>query len=135
MRKIVFALVVILTIPLIGTHTAFSIDTSSPLLCSVIKAAEYSLNEGCVEGTAESFDIPQFIKFDLQKKTIFEVDESGKNRKSQIMNLAETDNQLIMQGVENSRSWSAVIGEQGKMTATISDSEFGVVIFGACLLQ
>jgi len=94
-----------------------------------------SVEDGCVKGTADSFDLPQFIKFDLQKKMIFEVGETSMNRKSEIVNLTNTEDELIMQGVENGRSWSAVIGEQGKMTATVSESKFGFVIFGACLRQ
>jgi hypothetical protein len=135
MRIKVLAFIVFFMIMFIHTSAVHSLDTSSPLLCSVIKAAEYAVEEGCTEGTAESFDIPQFIKFNFQEKIISEVGETGKNRKSTIMNLVESNSQLVMQGVENDRSWSAVIGDTGKMTATISDSEFGFVIFGACLRQ
>ena len=135
MRKIMLTLVFMWTFSLIAAQHGFSVDTASPLLCSVIKVSEYAVEEGCTEGTAESFDIPQFIKFNFKEKIVSEVGISGKNRKSKIMNLVESNNQLVMQGVENNRSWSAVIGEDGKMTATVSDSEFGFVIFGACLRQ
>ena len=135
MRNLVLIFIGILAITLISAPAAFSLDTSSPLLCSVINASDCSVEDGCVKGTADSFDLPQFIKFDLQKKVIFEVGDTGMNRKSEIVNLTNTEDQLIMQGVENGRSWSAVIGEQGKMTATVSDSKFGFVIFGACLRQ
>ena len=132
MRNLVLILIGILTIIFISAPAALSLDTSSPLLCSVISASECTVEDDCVKGTADSFDLPQFIKFDLQKNMIFEVGETGMNRKSAIINLTKTDDQLIMQGVENGRSWSAVIGGQGKMTATVSDSEFGFAIFGAC---
>ncbi len=133
MRNLVFILIGILITTLIPAPAAFSFDTSSPLLCSVISASEYSLEEGCLEGTADSFDLPQFVKFDLQKKMIFEVGETGRDRKSKIVNHTKTEDQLIMQGVENGRSWTAVIGDHGKLTATVSDSDFGFVIFGACI--
>ena len=67
---------------LLFTLPAFSLDTSSPLLCSVISASDCSVEDGCVKGIADSFDLPQFIKFDLQKKMIFEVGDTGMNRKS-----------------------------------------------------
>jgi hypothetical protein len=135
MRNLVFILIGILITTLIPATTAFSLDTSAPLLCSVISVAEYSLEEGCLEGTADNFDLPQFVKFDLQKKMIFEVGETGRDRKSKIVNHTQTEGQLIMQGVENGRSWSAVIGDQGKMTATVTGNGFGFVIFGACISQ
>jgi hypothetical protein len=42
------------------------------------------------------------------------------------------DGNMILQGVEGRRAWSMVITkETGKMTATVSDHQFGFVVFGA----
>jgi hypothetical protein len=111
-------------------------DTSSPLLCSVINAAEYTLDEGCLEGTADSFDLPQFIKIDLKNQTINEVGENTKKRTSKIINLKRIDSKIIMQGIENGRSWSVIIDEKtGKMSAAASDEGIGFVVLGYCLID
>jgi hypothetical protein len=112
---------------------AFSLDTSAPLLCSVINAAEYSLDGGCFEGTAESFDLPQFVRIDFQNKTISEVGENSQERKSEFKNLEQVNNTSIIQGIGNGRSWSVVIGDDGKMSAAVSESDLGFIVFGACI--
>ena len=91
------------------------------------------MDEGCVKGTADSFDLPQFVKIDFQNKTISEVGESSQGRKSEIKNLQQINNTSIIQGIENGRSWSLVISDEGKMSAAVSESDFGFIVFGACM--
>ena len=133
MNKLIGMLFVALLF-LIPTQTVFAeIEKSSPLLCSVINAAEYTLEDGCVVGTAETFDLPQFIKIDFQKSTISEVGENTKNRISRIINFKHIDDKFFMQGVENGRNWGIIIQEKtGKMSATVSDEQVGFVVFGVC---
>jgi hypothetical protein len=110
-------------------------DTSS-LLCSVINAAEYSLEEGCVEGTADSFDLPQFVRLDFKNNIISEVGESTQKRTSKIVNLKRIDTKLIMQGIENGRSWSVLVEEKtGKLSATVLDEGIGFVVLGYCVID
>jgi hypothetical protein len=105
-------------------------------LCSVINAAEFSLEEGCFEGTAESFELPQFIRLDLKNNIISEVGENTKKRSSKIINLKRIDTKLILQGIENGRSWSVIVEEKtGKMSATASDEGIGFVVLGACIFD
>ena len=133
MKKFI-ATIFITLVFLVLTHPAIAeLDTSSSLLCSVINVAEYSLEEDCFEGTAETFDLPQFVRIDLQNNIISEVGVNTTQRKSKITNLKRVDNSLIMQGIENGRSWSVIVDrETGKMSATASEARVGFVIFGAC---
>ncbi len=133
MFKIIGTILLVLSF-LVPAHFANAeLDTSSPLLCSVINVAEFTLDEGCFEGTADSFDLPQFVMIDFQNNTISEVGENTKKRKSTINNLKRIDTKLIMQGIENGRSWSVIIEEKtGKMSATASDEGVGFVVLGAC---
>lgn len=127
--------IILITIAfLLPTHPAVAeIDTSSPLLCSVINAAEYTLDEGCFEGTAESFDLPQFVKIDFSNNLISEVGANSRGRKSRILNFKNIENTFMLQGIENERSWSVIVeGDTGKMSATVSEARAGFVIFGAC---
>ncbi len=119
---------------LLPAHPAIAeLDTSNPLLCSVINVAEYSLGEECFVGTAESFDLPQFVRIDFQNNIISEAGENTEARKSRIINVKHIDNSVIMQGIENGRSWSMIVEKKtGKMSATVSEERIGFVVFGAC---
>ena len=118
---------------LISVTPAFSLDTSSSLLCSVINVAECSTTDGCFESTAATFGLPQFVEIDFEKNMIRAVGEGQEVKKSKIKNLEQLESSIVMQGVENGRSWTVVIGNRGAMTATVSESDLGFVVFGACI--
>lgn len=106
-------------------------DGSVPLLCAPIQAIECGVEDDCHRGTADSVDIPQFLKIDFEEKIIMAADESEK--KAIIKSLEHVDGKMIMQGTQNGRGWTLVISEEsGKMSATISDDQVGFVLFGAC---
>ena len=49
------------------------------------------------------------------------------------MNLEATEKQVILQGVENHRGWTAAIDRQtGRMTLTSPGTDVSFMIFGAC---
>lgn len=133
MTKLIGNILIVLSFLVLAHPAIAELDTSSSLLCSVINAAEYSLEDGCFEGTAETFDLPQFIRIDFQNNIISEVGENARQRKSRISNFKRIDNSLIMQGIENGRSWSVIVDRgTGKMSATASEARVGFVVFGAC---
>lgn len=108
-------------------------DGPPALLCSVIKVNECSMEEGCLEGTAESVDVPQFLKVDFRNNIISTVGKTEQQRESRIRNLKRVDGKVIMQGAERGRGWNMVIEENtGKLSATIVEERVGFVIFGAC---
>ena len=91
------------------------------------------MEEGCLEGTAESVDIPQFVKVDFKSNMISTVGKTEQQRESRIKNLKRIDGKVIMQGAERGRGWNMVIEENtGKLSATIIEERVGFVIFGAC---
>lgn len=128
----VFIFTMILCI--IPFKSAFSeTDNTKPLFCSVIKAIECGLENGCSEGTAESIDLPQFIQVDLIKNIISTTRTSKVKRESKVKNLQKIDGKLFMQGVERGRGWSMVIDENsGKMSASAIEERVSFVAFGAC---
>ena len=109
-------------------------DSSKPLLCATIDAIECSgLSAECYMGTAETVNLAQFVKIDLDKKKIEAVRQGGESRSSTIMNHKRENGKLILQGVESGRGWSLVIVEKtGKMSATIAGDQVGFVVFGNC---
>jgi hypothetical protein len=113
--------------------SAAGFDGSEPLLCAVIKAVECDVERGCQEASVEDMNLPRFIKVDLDKNKISGKKEDGSKRETNIKVIEQVDNKLIMQGSEQGRGWSIVIGKDtGKMSATVSADEVGFVVFGAC---
>ncbi len=110
---------------------AVQYDGSVPLLCVPIQAIDCDAAEECLRGSADSVNIPQFLRINFKEKIISAVDKSG--RKASIKTLEHIDGKLIIQGIQEGRGWTMIISEQtGKMSATVTDDQVGFVIFGAC---
>jgi len=106
-------------------------DGSMPLLCAPIEITECVATGSCLRATAEGANIPQFFKIDFAKKMISATQDSSKN--APIKNLERGDGKMIMHGGQGGRGWTMVISEEtGKMSATVSEDQFGFIIFGAC---
>lgn len=106
-------------------------DGSVPLLCAPIQVIECEAAGKCYDGTAESVNIPQFIKINIKEKMLSAAEESGKT--APIKYFERDNGRLIMHGGQGGRGWTAVISEEtGKMSATISEDRVGFIIFGAC---
>ncbi len=52
-------------------------DGSVPLLCAPIQVIECGVGDDCHRGTADSVNIPPFLKIDFAGKIIMATDESG----------------------------------------------------------
>jgi hypothetical protein len=116
-----------------GGASAAGFDGTANLICAAIDVVGCEDGSGCVEGRARTFELPGFMFVDFEKKLIRATDESGHKEVSPIKNLEQTEKQIILQGVENHRGWSAAIDRQtGRMTVTSAGSDVSFMIFGAC---
>jgi hypothetical protein len=123
------------------TVRAGDFDGSRPLLFSVISVMECTPDNGCRAVTIESVDLPQFLKIDLNKKTIGPVSESDARPGSTIERVERVDGKLILQGAEDGYEsvrdglgWTIAISEgTGKVVMTASGDQVAFVVFGACL--
>jgi hypothetical protein len=110
---------------------AAKFDGTVPLLCVPIEIVECEAAGKCSNGTAESVNIPQFIKVDFKEKMIGAVGEAG--RTAPIKHFEHNDGRMIMHGGQGGRGWTLIISEEtGKMSATISEERVGFIIFGVC---
>ena len=133
MYKLLKILFVTFLIALPYQLNAADMKDSKLLLCSLIKVIECELDDSCYEGTAEGFDLPQFVRIDLKKKIISTTKSSREKKESHIRNLERIKGKIFIQGVENGRAWSAIIEEDsGKMSATVAEERVGFIVFGAC---
>lgn len=119
---------------LIGSSTSFAaFDGSSKLVCAAIDVVACANGLDCTEGRASDFELPQFMLFDLVNKLVRPTDESGYTAVSPILNSEITDEQIILQGVENHRGWTAAIDRNsGEIAVTAVGADVGFMIFGAC---
>jgi hypothetical protein len=131
-RSIIHALgIAALFLPVGGS--AAGLDGKSNLVCAAIDVIACTNGPGCREGSADSFDFPQFMFVDFEKQQIHGTDETGINIVSPIRNSDITEQQIILQGTENHRGWSATIDKtNGKMIVTSSGSGVSFMVFGAC---
>ena len=113
--------------------SAGDFDGSIPLICAVVETIECRENGNCKNGTADSINIPQFLKVSFKSKTITGKKAEGEVKTTEIENMERSDGKLILQGTQTNKGWSMVIDEaNGKMVLTASDSQVGFVVFGAC---
>jgi len=113
--------------------SAAGLDGKASLVCAAVDVIACANNPGCREGSANSFDLPQFMFVDFEKQQIHATDETGLNVVSPIKNSEITEQQIILQGTENHRGWSATIDKvNGKMTVVSSGPGVSFMVFGAC---
>ena len=114
-----------------GLAWAGPIDGSRPFLCAVTAIMECAASGECERHIAEDETAPALLKVDVPGRTV----ATGTARKSAIKSVTRLDGQLILQGNENGRGWSATIDEDtGGMAVAIVDNDYTFSLFGACTL-
>ena len=112
---------------------AAGVDWSKPVICAVLRTVECGATEDCKTGSAESIDVPQFLRIDLGKRQMTGIRPNGEQAATTAQTLEDTNNNLILQGIEEGRGWTAVIDKvSGKLVASAAGSQAGFLVFGAC---
>jgi hypothetical protein len=108
-------------------------DGSKPLICSVIRTVACPRDDEVSKGTAEDINLPQFFFIDFEKKIVAGKTAEGEVRETKIESIKHEDGQLILQGIQRGKAWSAVINEEtGKTTLIGANDDGGFVVFAAC---
>lgn len=126
---------IILAIPFISTEVLADggLDGSKDIVCSVQNVMACVDDRACVQGTANEFELPEFIILDSKKKIIRAAYESGQKAVSPVKNIETNDQHLILQGVENSRGWDIAINTKtGRMNGAGVGDALSFLVFGAC---
>jgi hypothetical protein len=129
--KKILAIILLMSLYLFPSQLlASSFDGSLPLLCAVVNVVECDADGDCDTGSAESVNLSQFYKIDVNNKMISAM---GKNaEKAMIKEIRDMESSIVIQGIKN-RGWTVVISKKtGKMTASITDDQYGFFVFGAC---
>lgn len=112
---------------------AAAFDGTANLVCAAVDVVGCTDGPVCMQGQSKQFDLPAFMFIDFQNKVIRATGESGHKEVSPIKNMEKTDGQMILQGVENQRGWSAAIDRKtGAVTVTSAGPDISFMIFGNC---
>ena len=75
------------------------------------------------------------MRVNVGQKALEATDGSGRQTEIQSFTLAKEQQRLLLQGGEQGRLWSVVIGQRsGEMTASILDHDGGFLVSGTCTL-
>jgi hypothetical protein len=107
-------------------------DQPQPLLCAMMTVLECDAAGACTRRTAESKELPPFLVVDPGQQMVRGLGTDP--RRTPITSAKRFDGQLIVQGGEAGRGWSATITETtGKMAVAVVDDDVTFSIFGTCV--
>jgi hypothetical protein len=113
-----------------GLAAAGPYDGSRPFLCAVATIMECDASGQCERHIADGVDSPTFIRIDVAGQTV-----TAGAKRSPLRSVTRLDGELILQGGENGRGWSATIDEEtGRMAAAVVDNDYTFSLFGACTI-
>jgi hypothetical protein len=109
-------------------------DARQPLICAPINIFSCVPGGNCDRETAESVNLPQFFKVDMADKKITGTRVNGAPLATEIRNISQLPETMVLQGTEGNYMWNLMIAEKsGAMTLTVGGNEVGFVAFGACV--
>ncbi len=112
---------------------AAQFDDLATIICAPIEMKACNEGESCEAIRAEDIDAPRFLTISLKNKTIAGTRPSGEAIDAKIENVRVSASTIYVQGAQEEFGWSIAISQAGgDMTLVVSDSQTGVVMFGAC---
>ena len=131
--KIIFGTALLAASAWVG---ASDFDGSKPLLCAVTNTVSCDSQSRCNEGPATAVNMPVFIKIDVQAKKVQSMTGSGDERISDILEVHQEEEAVVLRGFEQSAGWSAAISaSSGHLTVTAAARDTGYMLLGACTPQ
>ena len=120
--------------PFVSTGvSAGEIDGSSDVVCAITRVVACLEDGQCLQGQPSTFDLPELLVLDAKEKVLRTTRESGKKAVSPIKNMERNGDQIILQGVENSRGWDiAINAKTGKMSAAGVGDDVSFLVHGTC---
>ncbi len=112
---------------------AATYDGQQPFLCAPLDIMSCASDGKCDKETAESVNLPQFLKFDVAQNQITGTRPNGETLRTAIDKVQRLEERMVLQGTEGRIMWSVMVGEtSGDMTITAGGDKVGFVAFGSC---
>ena len=113
--------------------SAEELDGSKDIVCAVLHVVACIKDGECLEGQAKTFDLPVLMIVDAENSVLRGTYESGHKAVSPIKNKELMSEQLVLQGVENGRGWTAVINTKtGNMNGSGVGDDVSFLVHGTC---
>ena len=113
--------------------SAAGLDGSSDIVCAATHVVACTEDGVCLQGQAKTFDLPELLVLDTKIKALRSTRESGVKAVSPIKNMELNGDQLVIQGVENSRGWDiAINAKTGRMSAAGVGDDVSFLVHGTC---
>ena len=113
--------------------SAAGLDGSSDTVCAVSHIVACLEDGTCLQGQARDFDLPALIVLDASKKVMRGTHESGHKGVSPVKNMEVSGDNLVLQGVENSRGWTISINTKtGHMSGSGVGDGISFLAHGTC---
>ena len=128
------ALCAIAATPFVSSVTsAAGLDGSSDIVCAATHVVACTEDGVCLQGQPKTFDLPALLVLDTKIKALRSTRESGVKAVSPIKNMEINGEQLVIQGVENSRGWDiAINAKTGNMSAAGVGNDVSFLVHGTC---
>ncbi|KAA9131981.1 hypothetical protein F3N42_07355 [Marinihelvus fidelis] len=133
--KMCMAPVLVLAGSLLVSISGFADDVSGArhLLCATSDVHVCRPGEGCDWQSPEAVNVPRFIRVDTRSGEMSTTAASHEQRVSTATSVTQQDGEIILQGVENRRSFSLVVdATTGTATFAAATRAQSVTVFGAC---
>ena len=125
---------VVAATPFVSTAVpAGEIDGSRDVVCAIMRVVACLEDGVCFQGQPSTFDLPELLVLDATEKVMRTTRESGHKESSPIKNIERNGDQLVLQGVENSRGWDIAINTKtGKMSGAGVGAGVSFLVHGTC---
>ncbi len=118
---------------LFGIPSWAAADTIDQAICAVEQVTACPAFEPCERTLPGAVDLPALIKIDRTAKVVVSQHGNGEMRTSPIGFEAESDDALILQGMEDGLAWSMRVSLETERFAFVAAREdIGFTAFGVC---
>ncbi len=116
-----------------GSVFADSLLETDQLLCAPGYVTHCSSGGDCELGPPENYNLPEFVRIDLQNPALRTTEASGVDQSTPIEHVIRANGTIYLQGVESGRAYSIVIVEAtGDLSFTVVSDGETASAFGAC---
>ena len=113
--------------------SAAGVDGRSNLTCAVMDVVACTEGPTCLQGSSKTFDLPVFLFVDFKANVVRGTNDDGGKEVSPVKNKETTDQQILLQGIEEHRGWSLAIDRRtAHFNLSSSGADVSFMLSGAC---
>lgn len=110
---------------------AQDLDWPSSVVCA-LGAPTICTEERCRPTSLDLLDVPSMVRLDLQSGAMHAVTPDHLGRTSTFTVIERSETRIVMQGFENGRAFSAMLGEDGTLAISATSPATNFSVFARC---